>query len=113
MKSDNEASMTALKLAIAVRRKAKTALIESPVRESQSNGHVKRAFRNWRDQYRTMMRYVEHRMKRTVPNGSPFSTWLVMWAADVINKRKVQVTGRTTYELTTQHKCKHIVGGVA
>ena len=32
MKSDNEASVIALKMAIAVRRKAETALIESPVR---------------------------------------------------------------------------------
>ena len=101
LKSDNEASIIALKTAIAVRRKAETALIESPVRESQSNGHVERAVRTWRDQYRTMRHYVEHRMKRTVPNGSPLSTWLVSWAADVINKFRVQDNGRTAYELTT------------
>ena len=40
LKSDNEASMIALKTAIAVRRKAETALSESQVRESQSNGHA-------------------------------------------------------------------------
>ena len=50
MKSGNEASSIALKMAIAVNRKAETALIESPVMESQSNGHVERAFRNWRHQ---------------------------------------------------------------
>ena len=48
-------------------------------------------------------------MKRTVPNGSPLSTWLVTWAADVINKFRVQDNDRTAYEMTTQHKCKHIV----
>ena len=99
LKSDNEASIIALKTAFAVRRKAETALIESPVRESQSNGHVERAVRTWRDQYRTMRHCVEHRMKRTVSNGSPFSTWLVTWAADVINDFRVQDIGRTAYEL--------------
>ena len=40
LRSDKEASIIALEMAIAVRRKAETALIESPVRESQSNGHA-------------------------------------------------------------------------
>ena len=38
LKSDNEASIIALGMAIAVRRNANTALIESPVKESQSTG---------------------------------------------------------------------------
>ena len=70
LKSDNEASIIALKAATAVCTKAETALIESPVRESQCSGHVERAVRTWRDQYRTMRHDVEHRMKRTVPNGT-------------------------------------------
>ena len=111
LKSDNEASILALKNAIAVKREAETAMIESPVRESKSNGNVERAVRNWRDQYRTLRHHVEHRMKKTVPNGSPLSTWLVTWSADVINKFRVQGNGRTAYELTTQHKCKHVVVG--
>ena len=60
-----------------------------------------------------MMRYVEHRMKSVVPNGSPISTWLNTWAADLIIKFRVQDNGRTAYELTTQHKCKHVVVGFA
>ena len=56
---------------------------------------VERAVRNWRDQYRTMRHHVEHIMKKTVPNGSPLSTWLVTWAVDVINKFRVQSNGRT------------------
>ena len=60
-----------------------------------------------------MRHYVEHRVNRTVPNGSPLSTWLVTWAADVINQFRVQDNGRTAYELTTQHKCKHTGVGFA
>ena len=40
MKSDNEPSIKALKVAIPLERTAETAFIESPVRESKSNGHV-------------------------------------------------------------------------
>ena len=46
LKSDNEASILALKTAIAVKREAETAMIESPVRESKPNGNVERAVRN-------------------------------------------------------------------
>ena len=46
LKSDNEASILALKMAIAVKREAETAMIESPVRESKSNGNVERSVRN-------------------------------------------------------------------
>ena len=84
-KSDNEASIMALRMVMVLRRKAETAFIESPVRECQSNGNVEHAVRNWRDQYRTMRRYVEHRMKKNLPQGSPPSTWLVAWAADVVH----------------------------
>ena len=40
LKSDQEPAMMSLKKAIAVRRKAETPLIESPVRESKSNGKI-------------------------------------------------------------------------
>ena len=58
-----------------------------------------------------MRHHVEHRMKKTVPNGRILSTWLVTWAADVINNYRLQSNGRTAYDLTTQHKCKHVVVG--
>ena len=95
LKSDNEALIIVLEMGIAVRRKAETAFIESPV--IQSNGHIERAVRTWRDQSGTMRHYVEHRMKRPVPNGSQLSTWFVTWAADVINKLKVQDKCRTAW----------------
>ena len=86
-------------------------MIESPVRESQPDGNVERSVRNWRDPYRTMRHHLDNRMKKTVPNGSPLSTWLATWAADMINKYRAQSNVRKAYELTTQHKCKHVVVG--
>ena len=49
IRSDQEVSIKALKMTIATMREAETALIESPVRESKSNGNVEKAVRNWRD----------------------------------------------------------------
>ena len=54
LKSDQEKAIVAYKTAIAASRKGETALIESPVRSSQSNGRAERAIRKWRDQHRTL-----------------------------------------------------------
>ena len=36
---------------------------------------------------------------------------LVVWAAEVMNKFKVQEDGRFTYEAITKHKCTHLAVG--
>ena len=54
MKSDQEDSIKSLKRAIAVRRKVETALIESPVRDSQSNGRIENVIKRWQAQFRTL-----------------------------------------------------------
>ena len=109
LKSDNEASKLAFKNALAVKRQAETALIESPVRESKANSHVERAIRTWRDQYRTLRSYTEHRLNAKITKESAVNSWLVAWAADVLNRFKVQANGRTSYEMMTQHRCRHKV----
>ena len=43
LKSDQEPAMLSLKHAIALRRRAETPMIESPVMESKSNGKIERA----------------------------------------------------------------------
>ena len=58
VKSDGEPSILAFKHALALKRQAETALIESPVRESKANSHVEMAIRTWRDQYRTLRSYM-------------------------------------------------------
>ena len=107
MKSDQDTALIALKDALAVRRKAETAFIESPVRQSKCNGLVERAIRNWRDQHRTLRHHVEHRMGAKMKEKSALSTWLVSFAAEVINKHRLQPCGRTAFEKLTHHKCSH------
>ena len=89
IRSDQEPSIKAVKNAVAIKRAAVTAMIESPVRESKSNGRIERAVRTWRDQFRTLKHYYERRSKSKLENGSAISTWLISWAAEVLNKFKV------------------------
>ena len=39
------------------------------------------------------------------------SSWLLVWAAEAMNKFKVQEDGRTAYGAVTTHKCTHLVVG--
>ena len=109
--SDQEPSIIALKNAVAVQRNAETAFVASPVGQSKCNGLVERAIRNWRDQHRTLRHFLEHRMNEKVKEGSALSTWLVTWSAEIINKYRVQSSGRTAYEQLTSRRCNHIVLG--
>ena len=108
-KSDEEPSILVFNNAVALKREAPTGLIESPVRESKSNAHVERAIRTWRDKFRTLRHYLEHRLKTKIGRDSAISSWLTSWAAEVLNRFKVQANGRTSYEMMTQHRCRHKV----
>ena len=99
----------AFKNALAVKREGEAALIESPVRESKANSHVERAIRTWRDQYRTLKHYTEHRLKIKITKGSALNSWLIALASEILNRFKVQANGRTSYEMMTQHRCRHKV----
>ena len=109
LKSDNEPSILAFKNAVAMRRSGETAMIESPVRESNANGQVERAIRTWRDQYRTMRHYTEHRFKKKIEKSFALNSWLISWASEVLNRFKVHSNGRTSFEMMTGHRCKHKV----
>ena len=109
LKSDNEPSILAFKSAVAIRRKSETSLLESPVRESKSNAHVERAIRTWRDQFRTLRHYTERRLKQKIPRDGALMSWLVFCPSEVPNRVKVQSNGRTAYEMSTLHKCRHKV----
>ena len=113
VKSDQEPSIVSLKKALAVKRGAETCLLESPLRVSKANGKVERAIRRWRDQFRTLRHYYEHRVGERLALDGPVSSWLVSWTAEVLNKYKVRDTGRTAYESITGQRSKHVVVGFA
>ena len=111
MKSDQEDSIKSLKKAVAVRRRAETAMIESPVRDSKSNGRVERAIKTWQSQFRTLRHFLESRLGEKCPKDCPLTSWLATYAAEVRNRYTVQKNGRTNYEMVTSHRCNQQVCG--
>ena len=107
IKTDQEPGIMSLTKAIAVRRKAPTATIDSPVRESQSNSEVERAIRTWRGQFRVLRVQLEENIGTKVPITHPLIGWMVIWAGELIMKFAVKENGRTGYENITRHKCNH------
>ena len=90
-------------------RKGETSLLESPVRESNSNAHVERAIRSWRDQFRTLRHYTERRFGKKIPRDCALMGWLVSWSSEVLNRVRVRSNGRTAFEMATLHKVRHKV----
>ena len=109
LKSDGEERMKASKGRVALKRKCETSIIQSPVRESKSNGAMEASIRSWKGHYWTLRLYFEHRIKDKVPSGHSLLGWLSVLSVEVISKYRPR-NGRTAYELMTGHRVKHPVG---
>ena len=113
LKSDQEPAMVELKKEVGIRRAAETVMVESPVRESKSNGSVERAIRTWQGQFRTLRHQLEQRIGKKLKKGSAIMSWLVNFTSEVLSKYKVHSNGRTSYEMMVGHRCKQTVCGFA
>ena len=71
LKSDQGPSIMALKTTVAAKRVGIATPIDSPVRESQSNGPVEQAVRTWQGQLRTIKRNYEENMGVKLPVPHP------------------------------------------
>ena len=111
LKSDQEPAILDLKRDIAIKRQAETVMVESPVRESKSNGAVERSVKTWQGQFRTLRHQLEARLGEKIKKGTALMSWLVSFTSEVLSKYKVHTNGRTTYEMTTGHRCKMLVCG--
>ena len=58
-----------------------------------------------------MRHHLEARIGKKVPQNSAVISWLATYAADAMNRYKVQRNGRTNYEITTSHRCRQTVCG--
>ena len=99
IKSDQEASVRSLREAIAQQRNAPTAIIESPVRESKSNGQVEKAIQRWQSQYRTMRLALQESLQKSIPVQGRLSAWLTLWSATILNRYWVRKNGKTSFQL--------------
>lgn len=107
LKTDGEEAIMAFKKAVAAGRVGDTALIESPVRESKSNGAMERMVGVWAGQMRTLKHQLEANINKAVPADHPIMEWMTVWAGELLNKGRIKQDGRTPYEATTSHRCKH------
>ena len=101
LKSDQEASVTALVKEIARQRESEfgTAVEESAVGESDSNATVERAIQDVEGQTRTLRAGLERKIGRRIKLGDEITPWMVRHAACLITCCRVRPNGRTSLEM--------------
>jgi hypothetical protein len=101
IKSDQETSANDIAREVAKRRASTfgTALENSAVGDSNSNGTVERAIQDVEGQCRTMRSALEERLAVPVKLDSPVVPWLIRHAAVLITRCRVRPSGRTSFEL--------------
>ena len=78
---------------------------KSPVGESQSNGRAERSVQQLEDQIRTFLGELEDRIQTSLKPDSPVLSWLVEYAAVVLNKyHEQEETNMTAYEFLHGHE---------
>ena len=94
-KTDGEPACKALQDAVKSCRDATTVIENSPPEESQSNGVVEKAIDEVEGMVRTLKSALEERLGGRLEPGHPVITWLVEWAATLINRYRVGKDGQT------------------
>ena len=106
IKCDNARELLKLRDAVSARRSAPTVPITVPVKESRGNGAVERAVHTRQGQFRTLKDHAEFELGEEFGPRHPMLTWCAWWSAALLNRVKIQESGRTAYELYTGHLAK-------
>lgn len=104
-KTDQESSLKNM-VEEALRRAGRSGTFEafeavpetSAVGESASNGRAERTVQEIEDMLRTLKIALETRLATRVPTSHPVTKWLVEHAATVLNRYRVNDSGKTPYE---------------
>ncbi len=89
-----------------LRAPAKTMLEQSPVGSSASNGVVERGILTVEGQIRVLRDALKGRIKEDVPSDHAVLSWLVEFAAVLVNRYEVGHDGKTPYERSRGKKSK-------
>ena len=93
LKADQEVSITDLQRSVAtLRAKYGTAIEQSRMGDSNSNGRIERAIQEFKGLTRTIRSAVEAMIKQPVRFGDPLVPWMVRHAAHIINVCRVDQT---------------------
>ena len=101
LKSDGENAIIALKKRIKHILPLNVVLEESPVGDHQANGEIEMANQQVQGQFRTMKCGFESRINAKLEGTHPLTPWLLIHAADTLNRYVKGECGRTAY-----HKVK-------
>jgi hypothetical protein len=99
LKADNEPATHALREEAKKQRQDETLLENSPVGESQSNGVAERAVQAAGEHIRVVKLALENEVGIRFPAVRPIMSWIAKHAADMINKFRVGLDGKTSYEI--------------
>ena len=107
IKSDQEPAIIDLVREVArLRAPANTLKEESPVGASASNGVVERGIQTCEGQIRVLKDALEARIRDKVKSDHPVLTWLVEFAAVLVNRYEVGHDGKTPFERSRGKKSK-------
>ena len=98
-KTDQEPAIIQLQQEVAARRKdAGTALENSRVGDSDSNGKVERAIRDVKGMIRTLRCSIEEKTKKNIRLDSNIVPWIVRHASYILTRCKVGPDGKTAMQ---------------
>jgi hypothetical protein len=105
-KEDQEPSIVDVAREIARHRGGRfgTAIDNSRVGDSDSNGTIERAIQDVQGQCRCMRSALEERIKTKISLGSPVTPWLVRHSAYLITRCRVRPNGRTSFQVMKGRK---------
>ena len=102
LKSDNEPALMAVMDGIARVRASRgaqrTSMENSPVHSSKSNGVIERGVQTVQGMVRTLRSALEEKWQVTLDVEHAVWTWLIEYAAWLVNRAEVGHDGKTPYE---------------
>ena len=102
IKADQEPAITEVQRAVAeARAKSGTAIEQSRVGDSNSNGRVERAIQDFKGLTRTMRSALEAKTGTKIRLEDPIVPWMVRHAAQIINVCRVREDGQTAWQKMT------------
>jgi hypothetical protein len=100
VKADQETSITDVQKGILKARAGHgTAIEQSKVGTSNSNGRIERCIQDFKGLVRTLRSVLEERLGTQIHLTDPVVPWLVRHAAHTITSSRVREDGRTSYQL--------------
>ena len=98
LKSDQEAAIVNVVETIAERRRGETVPQGAAQGDSQGNGEVESWIKVVKEQVRTFKNSLESHIRERVETDHPVWPWMVEWAAQTLNRFRVDEGGRTGTE---------------